>query len=37
MAPYASPDPTVQQTKDRGPAAKKGAVLLSARAIEPAE
>ncbi len=37
MAPYASPDPTVQRTKDRGPTAKKGAVPLSARAIDPAE
>ncbi len=31
MQPYASPDPTVQQTKARGPAAKKGAVPLAAR------
>ena len=37
MQPYASPDPTVQATKSRGPVAKKGAVPLAARAIEPAE
>ena len=32
MAPYASTDPTVQATRDRGPAAPKGAVALSQRA-----
>lgn len=37
MAPYASPDPTVQGTRDKGPSPKPGAVRLSARAIEPAE
>lgn len=37
MLPYASPDPTVQATKARGPASKKGAVPLSARAVDPAE
>ena len=37
MQPYASPDPTVQATKSRGPAPKKGAVSLAARAIVPAE
>jgi biotin synthase len=37
MEPYASPDPTVQGTKARGPKAKPGAVPLAARAIEPAE
>jgi biotin synthase len=37
MAPYASSDPTVQATRERGPEPKKGSLLLSARAIEPAE
>jgi len=37
MAPYTSGDPTVQATRERGPQPKPGAVLLSARAIEPAE
>ncbi len=37
MQPYASSDPTVQATKARGPKAKPGAVLLAARAIQPAE
>jgi len=37
MPPYASSDPTVQATRDKGPQPKAGAVLLSARAIEPAE
>jgi biotin synthase len=37
MQPYASPDPTVQATKVRGPVTKKGAIPLAARAIEPAE
>lgn len=35
MAPYASPDATVQGTKDRGPKPKMGAVALAARAIAP--
>jgi biotin synthase len=37
MPPYASSDPTVQATRAKGPQAKPGAVLLSARAIEPGE
>ncbi len=34
MAPYASPDPTVQATRERGPQPKAGAVALSARVHE---
>jgi biotin synthase len=32
MAPFASPDPVVQATKDRGPRPKPGSIPLSARA-----
>jgi biotin synthase len=32
MAPFASPDPVVQATKERGPQAKPGAAALGARA-----
>lgn len=34
MAPFASSDPTVQQTKERGPQGKPGAVSLSSRATD---
>jgi hypothetical protein len=37
MAPYASPDPTVQGTKERGPKPKMGAIALAARAISPVD
>jgi biotin synthase len=37
MPPYASSDPTVQATRERGPEPKKGALPLAARAIEPAQ
>ena len=33
MAPYTSPDPTVQATRDRGPKTHGGAVALGARAM----
>lgn len=34
MQPYASPDPTVQGTRERGPQTKPGTIALSARALE---
>lgn len=37
MAPYASPDPMVQATRERGPKAPPGAVALSARIAGDAE
>jgi biotin synthase len=37
MEPYASPDPMVQSTRERGPRAKAGAIPLSRRAPADAE
>lgn len=37
MEPYASPDPTVQATRERGPKTKAGAIPLSRRAPADAE